>query len=120
MSVAATSRRLEQYDVIRLQGELLEVAHRLAVDVEFSGSARLPAAQALGALLNPACDRVEQPLILGQQPELDDLSVATAHRAVAAGTRPQLLAIEQHRRHGLDDLHRDRGDTGRIAGRAGS
>ena len=54
MSVAATSRRLEQYDVIRLQGELLEVAHRLAVDLEVSGRARLAAAQALGALVDAA------------------------------------------------------------------
>ena len=52
MSVATTSRRLEQYDVIRLQDELLELAHRFAVDMEFSGGARLAAAEALGRLLD--------------------------------------------------------------------
>jgi len=44
MSVAAASRRLKQYDVIWLQGELLEVAHRLAVDMELAGGTRLAAA----------------------------------------------------------------------------
>src|SRR6476659_7823529 len=101
MSVAATSRRLKQYDVIRLQGELLEVAHWLAVDMEFSSRARSAAAQALGALLDPTCDRVEQPLVLSQQMELNDLPVAATHCAIAARAGTQLLAVEQHRRYGL-------------------
>src|SRR4051794_30290290 len=83
MPVTAASRRFEQHDVIRLQGELLEVAHRHAVDVEFSGRTGRAAAKALGPFFDAACDRVEQPFVLGQQTKLDDLSVTAAHRAVA-------------------------------------
>src|SRR5688572_817710 len=110
MSIAATSRRLEQYDVIRLQGELLEVAHRLAVDMEFAGGARLAAAQPVGALVDSARHRVKQPFVLGLQPKLDDLAVAATHRAIAAGTGTQLLAVEQHRGHRLDDLYGNGGN----------
>jgi hypothetical protein len=95
MSVAATSGRFEQHDIVRLQGQLLEVAHRDAVDMEFSGGAGLAAAQPLGAFFDAARHRVEQPFVVSLQAELDDLTVAAARCALAAGAGTQLLAVEQ-------------------------
>src|SRR6476469_1993115 len=115
MSVAASPRRLEQYDVIWLQGELLEIAHRLAIDMEFSGRARRAATQALRTFVDAARDRVEQPLVLGLEPELNDLAVAAAHRAVTAGAGAQFLALKENGRHRLDDFHRNGSDASRIA-----